>query len=90
MSPNDLQRLKTYRKAIPGKTYVEDPDKNGRINYYIGNNEGKLRIISKQEYDSIVNPVTPVVNNVTNITGQIFHSLLKRFIMLVCQNSCRN
>lgn len=72
MSPNDLQRLKTYRKAIPGKTYVEDPDKNGRINYYIGNNEGKLRIISKQEYDSIVNPVTPVVNNVTNITGTTF------------------
>ena len=72
MTSNDLQRLIKNRRAVPNQVYSENPDKNGRINYYIGTNDGRLRIISKQEYDSIVNPVTPVVNNVTNVTGTTF------------------
>ena len=71
MTTSDIQQLINKRKAIPNKVYSE-PLKNGLINYYIGTNDNRLRIISKQEYDSIVNPVTPVVNNVTNITGTTF------------------
>lgn len=72
LSKRDIQRLKTYRTAIPNKLYIEEPDRSGRSNYYIGTNDNRLRIISQEEYNNIVNPVTPVINNITNTTGTNF------------------
>lgn len=72
LSKRDIQRLKTYRTAIPNKLYIEEADRNGRSNYYIGTNDNRLRIISQEEYNNIVNPVTPVINNITNTTGTNF------------------
>ena len=70
LSKRDIQRLKLNRTAIPNKLYIEDPDRNGRSNYFIGTNDRRVRIITQEEYNSIVNPVTPVVNNIT--TGTTF------------------
>lgn len=72
LSKRDIQRLKTNRTAVPNKVYIEEPDRNGRSNYYIGTNDNRVRIISQDEYNNIVNPVTPIVNNITNNTGTTF------------------
>lgn len=71
LSKADIQRLKTNSKAVPNKLYIEEPDRNGRSNYYIGTNDNRVRIITQAEYNSIVNPVTPVVNNITTGTTSV-------------------